>query len=456
MNNYWTASHGIILNEIFTALSDAGIDWLVIRNYQGLPWNNSSKDIDIAVKKKEWAKSVGLIKKILFRHGFIYYDLKRYPYILCFIFFSNDGKGFKFDIFDRNEYCGLTTHSFKELNAKKVQTGEKVYGSCELHNAMIIFTRPLLGSGRIKEKYISEIVSYAKDCPKEFESELIRLFSSNAASKIMPCVSDEKIKGTVRFRKMMLRALFVNNVKEYGLSVLVSWLNHYFSTFRTRVRMLRTTPFISVQGPDGVGKSTFIDALISRVALCYAADSDAKVHLYHHRPTMLPNLGAVGEKAKLMTADKNFTDPHRGKRTGFLSSMIRMTYYWLDYAIGGAVMRIKDIGSDKITLYDRYIYDFLIDPQRTRIYLPYWLRMLFTKMVISPRVVFILMADAQTIYERKQELSLSEIQRQLGELERLARTNKRFVVINAEQSPDKMADDALRTMLNQFVQKNAI
>ena len=63
---------------------------------------------------------------------------------------------------------------------------------------------------------------------------------------------------------------------------------------------------------------------------------------------MLPNLGAVGEKAGVMKQDTNFEDPHRNKAANPLSSFVRMGYYWLDYLIGGAICIRKDVQFDKI------------------------------------------------------------------------------------------------------------
>lgn len=449
MNNNWTSIHGSVLNEIFTTLSSAKIEWLVIRNYEGLPWINCSKDVDICIKKRDWKQATQITKDIMKRNGFLHYDLKQYPYILCFTFFSNDGKGFKVDFFDRNEYCGLTTHTFEDLNNKKVRTQNGVFGSCDLHNAAIVFLRPLLGGGSVKKKYIPEIVNYFEAHSNEFQEEIARISTKRMASKISPYLNREMITEVVTLRKKLLKSLITTNLKQYGLHSLTLIITHYIQTFIVRIRMLRSTPFISVQGSDGVGKTTFIDELISRLEVYYSADV-GKVHLYHHRPTLLPNLGAVGEKAKIMKADTNFTDPHRAVPAGCFSSLMRIAYYWMDYLAGATIMRVKDVNSDKITLYDRYIYDFLIDPQRTRIKLPYWIRQLFVKTVIQPSVVFILLTDAKIIYQRKQELTLEEISRQLGELEKLAKTNNRFVVIDANQLPTKMVDDAIKTILNKF------
>ena len=72
-----------------------------------------------------------------------------------------------------------------------------------------------------------------------------------------------------------------------------------------------------------------------------------------------------------MEQDKEFTKPHRGKKTNTVSSLIRIIYYTVDYILGGFVNIRKDVQFDKFTVFDRYAYDFLVDPKRSKINLPF-------------------------------------------------------------------------------------
>lgn len=452
MNNNWTPLHSKVLNSIFFALNSHKIDWLIIRNYNGLPDHNYSKDIDIAIKRKNWMQAEKIVLQIFRSNGFDYYDVKQYTYICCYTFFNKDGYSFKLDFFDCNEYRGLITHDFDLLNVHKIQTWKMVYGSSDLHNSLIVFIRPLLASGKVKEKYIPEILNYYRQCPALFEEELSRLLGHDLTKLISGYLNEDHIKDICALTKPIKRQVLKYNLKSYGLKTYIRIAKHYIDTFLIRFKTVFHGQFIAVLGADGTGKSTFINKLTKQITFYYSVDL-SKSHIYHHRPTILPNLGVVGEKSGIMKADTDFTNPHRAKPTGFFSSLIRMSYYWLDYLVGVPLMRCKDVRLDKLTIYDRYIYDFLIDPRRTRINLPYWIRNLFVKTVMQPHVVFVLVADAQTIYSRKQELTLEEINRQLKELKKLSKTHKRFVVINANQSPEKMADNAMKVILDRFTTK---
>ena len=209
---------------------------------------------------------------------------------------------------------------------------------------------------------------------------------------------------------------------------------------------------IAVEAPDGAGKTTFIDKLTLEIAHYFVSDI-SKSQIYHFRPELFPNLGAAGEKVGIMKQDKNFTTPHRAKPVSTLSSFLRMAYYWLDYVVGVPLILRKNAQFDKITIFDRYIYDFLVDPRRTRISLPFWLRRLFTRLVKQPKIVFVLDTDAETIFNRKQELTKDEINRQLSEFRKLASLGSKVHFLDASKTPDEISNDAIKIVIETFTNK---
>ena len=44
-----------IVAEVFSFLNE-NVDYAVLRNYEGLPYENKSRDIDIAIEKKDWIR----------------------------------------------------------------------------------------------------------------------------------------------------------------------------------------------------------------------------------------------------------------------------------------------------------------------------------------------------------------------------------------------------------------
>jgi len=450
MKNEWGKIHAQTLARFLKRLNEENIAWLIIRNHEGLPNENNSKDVDIAISKLNWDKAHTILLSTFRQSGFQYYSINKYQFIHCYSLFNTTGISFKIDLFDCNEYKGLVTHSFRLLNENKVLHDNGIYAPHPLHRALILWLRPLLGAGFIKNKYVPEIITTYRDCKDVFKKELNRLFGKKVTNSRINCFDEGKIEETLKYRKQLILNILIRSIYKKPLQATVCILKHYFSTFIIRVNNLFIKPYtIAVIGPDGAGKSTFIDGLIKSIAFYYVAD-ESKCHLYHFRPTVLPNLGALGEKMGVMKEDKNFTDPHRGKPTGKLYSFIRMAYYWLDYLVGVPLMLRKDAKFDRFTIYDRYIYDFLVDPRRSRINLPNWLLKTFAKLVFQPRIVFVLLADAETIYKRKQELAIDEINRQLGEYSKLVQSNKRFAVIDASKSPEVIINEAMQVVIEKF------
>ena len=190
----------------------------------------------------------------------------------------------------------------------------------------------------------------------------------------------------------------------------------------------------SVMAPDGAGKTTFLESLIDKIDFFYVNDkSDNRCNIYHFRPNLLPNLGALGEKAGVKEQDKDFTNPHRAKPANTFSSLVRISYYWLDYVLGYNYFVRKDVQYDRFSVFDRYSYDLIVDPGRTRLNLPLWVRKLFVRFMPHPKVVFYLDADPEVIYKRKQELTLEEIKRQTAEYKKIAYSNKRFVILDSNR-----------------------
>jgi len=224
--------------------------------------------------------------------------------------------------------------------------------------------------------------------------------------------------------------------------------------YRIVLRYSKYSKVFSVMAPDGGGKTTFLDALIERIEFCFVNDKeDERCHVYHFRPNYLPNLGELGEKTGIKEQDKDFTNPHRAKPAGFLSSLIRISYYWLDYVIGFNLLVRKDVQYDKFSIFDRYSYDLLVDPLRTRLNLPLWVRKIFVKCMPHPKVVFYLNASPDVIYKRKQELTLEEITRQNIEYKKVASSHKRFISLDSNRPVNESVDEALKIILETFTEK---
>ena len=165
---------------------------------------------------------------------------------------------------------------------------------------------------------------------------------------------------------------------------------------------------IGFTGPDGVGKTTVIEMLIGRLGGVFRT-----AHSYmHFRPMLFGNLGEVAHSAGLKReVDRNYNDPHRGKKVGVLSSLVRLLYYSVDYVVGYWLKVKSQIRITRLVVFDRYYTDVICDSRRSRIFLNYRFLYWFGRVFI-PRLDYnvLLTARTETILARKQELTREGIE----------------------------------------------
>jgi hypothetical protein len=327
----------------------------------------------------------------------------------------------------------------------------------DLYNGIMLFIYKQFGYKRpiLKKEYQEEIYNVWASYP-EFSMILSEMVGKQLYNQVYNCIKIKDFDKLLSYsREVDKRLRDYSNRKDYLGIKYRKILFLLRKTERILIRYRKYEKSFSVMAPDGTGKTTFLNHLLDKLAWIYvdAPGEKTRFHNYHFRPMLLPNLGAIGEKSGMMKQDKNFTLPHRAKPVGFLSSIIRITYYWVDYVIGWIWYTRKDVQYDHYSVYDRYSYDLLIDPRRTRLQLPRWIRELYVKCMPHPKITFFLKADPQTIHQRKAELSLMEIQRQNEEYEKVADKTSTIYTIDANKDVNRMVDDALVYLLEHFWEK---
>lgn len=449
----WTNLHIEFTSTLFRELENEDVQYFTLRNYEKLPEQNLGKDIDIVIKPKAYSQTEKILLKVMAMFDIHYYQITQFDRMRCW-YIMDDKKhfGIHIDIIENEVYKGFEFFSFEKLY-KNVEKYNGFYVLNKTMDTIMLLVQNIVAYKCLKNKYRTTIANNYALFKNGIDKEILSFWGDKLGRKMIDSLNksdfDSIIENAYKYEKGAMKRIFLKR-PFYTIKGITRFLCG--KIHRVILCPRKFWRFIAVEAPDGTGKTTFIDSLVTELRRYYVSD-EGRFCIHHFRPLILPNLGAVGEKAGVMKQDTDFTKPHRAKPAGKLSSFIRMTYYWVDYLIGMPYLLRKEVKAERYTIFDRYIFDFVVDPKRARISLPYWMRKMFARMVIQPQIVFVLNTEADVIYKRKQELELNEIKRQLDEFNKIESLCSNVVYIDAGQSVDEMTTQAIKIIFDKFLNK---
>lgn len=449
----WTNLHIEFTSTLFRELENEDVQYFILRNYEKLPEQNLGKDIDIVIKPKAYSQTEKILLKVMAMFDIHYYQITQFDRMRCW-YIMDDKKhfGIHIDIIENEVYKGFEFFWFEKLY-KNVEKYNGFYVLNKTMDTIMLLVQNIVAYKCLKNKYRTTIANNYALFKNGIDKEILSFWGDKLGRKMIDSLNksdfDSIIENAYKYEKGAMKRIFLKR-PFYTIKGITRFLCG--KIHRVILCPRKFWRFIAVEAPDGTGKTTFIDSLVTELRRYYVSD-EGRFCIHHFRPLILPNLGAVGEKAGVMKQDTDFTKPHRAKPAGKLSSFIRMTYYWVDYLIGMPYLLRKEVKAERYTIFDRYIFDFVVDPKRARISLPYWMRKMFARMVIQPQIVFVLNTEADVIYKRKQELELNEIKRQLDEFNKIESLCSNVVYIDAGQSVDEMTTQAIKIIFDKFLNK---
>lgn len=152
-------------------------------------------------------------------------------------------------------------------------------------------------------------------------------------------------------------------------------------------------------GPDGSGKSTVIQHLISDPNPFFVDK-----YVFHLRPMIF-------EPHKRRHSSP-VTNPHGEVPRGSIMSVLKLFYLLLDYSVGHILdVRLRS-RQNSLVIFDRYYHDMLIDPRRYRFQKPMWLAKWIGRIIPKPDMWLLLDSPPEIMYSRKKEVPYEETQRQ--------------------------------------------
>lgn len=377
------------ISNIIDLLNKEG-NYAVLRNFEGLPDKNNSRDIDIIITRDSYKKVKDLLVTLIDNSGWkiiTYLHSDRLISYVCATTTEEQTDIIQWDFFFDTSVWGIQLMSAEEFLANKKFNGFLYYIDTDGQFLDKYLYNRAVGS-KYPEKYRAtrEVAEHRPAVEKKVKE----IFGCNSVAEC------DKKSG----KSLILKALW-HNLRKRPLA-LIWGIIYFLYTFIGNYICSRTGFSIGFTGPDGSGKTTVIEMLLQRIAPVFGT-----AHKYYHfRPMLFGNLGEVAHSAGIKKeVDRNFDKPHRGGKTGKLNSLLRLAYYSVDYIIGYFI-KVKSVTRiTRVVVFDRYFTDIICDSRRSRIYLsPAFLYTWKRLFIPSLNYNILLTANSNTILARKREL----------------------------------------------------
>jgi thymidylate kinase len=201
-------------------------------------------------------------------------------------------------------------------------------------------------------------------------------------------------------------------------------------------------------GTDGSGKSTIIESIKPFLKKKF----NHGVYYEHMRPNKFPSIASIF--GKLESVQGSVVDPHSSPPSGFLGSLIRWAYYMLDYTLGFHIKVAPKVKAGScIWIFDRYYYDYLIDPLRSRVKLPKSFLKFGQFIIPEPDIIICLGTDPEIIHKRKPELPFGEVKRQVKELKMFCANHESSIWIDTSKSINASSIEVFEVIMLCYINK---
>jgi len=424
----------IFLEDFFLTLSDGSIKYCVLRNYETLPETLNGSDLDILVALEDVEKFNTNLDKLLLKYNgkiLVKYG-KTTPRICILIHFKNQFYGIQLDVHE-GVLPYKTSNMFSvDLMLKRSKIYNDILVADDNDANIVAFLKEVLHNKTCKEKYflLAQESWKKNDC---YKKELLDIYSKSFIDELNDVLLNSYEKSNIQKLAQKGQKLLTA-----GLSTKVKILKSYSD----RLYRFKNTPGVTIAmlGTDGAGKTTIIDKILKPLN---EAVHNA-VYYEHMRPNLIPNIAQLFGKEKQTEAISN---PHASKPSGLLGSTLRLFYYSFDYIIG-FWLKIYPVMVKKssIWIFDRYYYDYMIDPKRARISLPTWVINGMNFFIPKPDLILCFGAEPSIIYQRKPEHTLEEVRKQVDKLKIFCEKNSSAVWIDTGVSIDKSVEETLITI----------
>jgi len=404
-----------LLSTFFKLLNESEIHYCVLRNYEQLP-EKVGNDVDFFVLKTELAATIRLLQQAAEGTGWtIIRASTRFEYQSFHLLYQAAASFYilHLDFHTGIHWRGIQYMSHDVLWQKRQKYKNFFVASAGGEVAVSLFKEYLrvgIFKGSAHDHRRQRLQKLMQTAPETFDQAVQPYLGTHDSELFQKEVLAgdwdklEHVVSGVRLR-LIIRALLRHPVEQCR-----NWVR--FTGFHVRDKFRQPQGlFVCFIGPDGSGKTTLSHKLVSNFTNLFEG-----ILYFHGRPGYVPRLRRLltyfkrgpEENVTTSAAVENGYFQRRVPH-GKVRSLLYIGYYTLDYLLGYFTI-VKARARGKLVIFDRYFYDYLII--QTFRAVPRWIINGILRLLPTPDVLIWLKTSPERLLERKQELTLEQIEQQ--------------------------------------------
>lgn len=441
----------ILLNKMFDIMDKEFIDpYIVMNKYDEVPFQLPS-DLDMSITPRDFLRLDKIIAKVAKGINLVIVQKIWHGYQKCAYLLSPlEPQGrFRLQLDFFTDFSVKATPLLISYNDMQIET--RTYGrftvpSYRMEYVFLLMRR--IFKNDFDKAHLVPIQAAMNGDKSGAKDYLANYFDKVTANKINSLVESGNVVALQEMRNELWRELQkLSKKRSRGI------YKFKFKMMEIRRKIYRIQyPVgycIALLSPDGGGKTSVFKCLEET---CWG--NFHGITKKYFRPHLLKNPGMLNPLNPVPESIDN-PDPHGKKPNGLIKSLIRYFYYNVDYILGYNLLVRKMNIQKQLVVFDRYYYDYFVDIRRYRYSFPSWIPKVFAWSIPTPDTIFILEGTPQTLYNRKKELPLAEIERQVRAYHRIAAMYKNAVIINVDEPLDKVVAKITHIILFRKAQRTA-
>lgn len=430
-----------VINTAFDILDMEIKSYVLMNKYDEIPYSLPS-DLDICVPQQDFLRLDEIMCKISKATGLVLTQKIRHNYRKCAYIFTplHVMEKFRLQLDFFSDFSVAATPlliPYQEIQRKTRKCGRYTIPDYDLEYTFLLMRRIY------KNDFDAEHCAVLANVLKGREVKCIEYAANYFERSLMESVCDLILKNdfqTLAERHIELKKALKKCSRTHAkrLYFLKYWTDFVFRAFyRARYPVGMS---VALLAPDGGGKTTVIDALKTT---CWGSFHGIQVEYF--RPNLLANAGHY-KPINPTEPSKTNPNPHDVSTDGKIKSLARFFFYNLDFLFGGVKIQLLKI-KKKLIVFDRYYYDYFVDLKRYKYSFSPLIPKIFRFMIPSPNVVFILIGTPSVLYQRKKELDIEELSRQIKAYKSLKKMYKKAVLVDVDLPLNDVVDEITKSII---------